>query len=604
MNRAHHRCAAWLFAALVGSAVAPAAAAPPDKPDAAAQAEAKKLFESGKKLLAEGSYREALAAFTAAKKIVPRESIQRNIAYCHRELKDFASAYEAYVELVDTFGPKMKKADLDSANAAIQDLKILSGSIRISVSEPGARVEINGREVGTTPFPKPIRVNVGTAKVAVAKAGFETIAKTVEIRGGDETTIDGALQKEVLTGHVVVALENAGDAKLLVDGREVAGPYPWEGDLPPGTHEVEAKGANAIAATKRFEVVKGQRVEINLRAEAQIAKLSIDGGAADAEILVDGKQVATGAWEGDVTPGRHVVRVQRVGNPPVDRVVIAHVGEVVPIKDITWAGTAAPAATAAPVAPPEPDYVGLYSHLDFFGTIAATRNELVDTCAQAPVGGRCDADNKSLGGGLAMRIGYSFGWLGLEGFALGAYDRAKASVSYANDVPSGPYVGVAREESYTFHRYGGGVGAALRATSMHPTIRFTGALGGGVAIRRMVYKREAVNNPDNASDSFTASETGYTAPLIVLDGGVLFGSTPGGKFHLGLTAMIELPGADVTADADSARNLGGKCSTHPALASQCVAAQNSPRLGTPSLRMMSSGAQLFIGPVLGIRFGE
>src|SRR5580704_457241 len=69
-------------------------AAPPAAPSPADVAAAKKLFQQGLKLYNEGSYREALAAFVHANAVSPRASIQRNIAQCHRDLKDFAAAYD------------------------------------------------------------------------------------------------------------------------------------------------------------------------------------------------------------------------------------------------------------------------------------------------------------------------------------------------------------------------------------------------------------------------------------------------------------------------------------------------------------------------------
>ena len=80
-------------------------------PSAADLAAAKKLFQTGLKLYNEGSYREALASFRKANDIAPRASIQRNIAQCHRDLKDFAAAYDAYKLLLSKYGGTMSAAD-------------------------------------------------------------------------------------------------------------------------------------------------------------------------------------------------------------------------------------------------------------------------------------------------------------------------------------------------------------------------------------------------------------------------------------------------------------------------------------------------------------
>src|SRR5580704_1685345 len=113
-------------------------AASPTGPSQVALADARKLFDTGLKLYGEGSYREALAAFVRANEIAPRASIQRNIAQCHRDLKDFASAYEAYQALLSKYGATMSPTDKRSVQRAIDELAMLTGTVRIALSDPGA----------------------------------------------------------------------------------------------------------------------------------------------------------------------------------------------------------------------------------------------------------------------------------------------------------------------------------------------------------------------------------------------------------------------------------------------------------------------------------
>src|ERR1044071_4807800 len=112
MTRSRPRTLLLLVLSLFVVAPRVARAAPPkaDAPSAAALAEAKKKFEVGLKLYKEGLLKEALAAFVAADKIVPRASVERNIAQCQRDLKDLAAAFETYTALPDRFGPTRKPA--------------------------------------------------------------------------------------------------------------------------------------------------------------------------------------------------------------------------------------------------------------------------------------------------------------------------------------------------------------------------------------------------------------------------------------------------------------------------------------------------------------
>src|SRR4051812_22432243 len=73
---------------------------PAAKPTPADEATAKKNFESGLRLYGEGSYAEALIAFEQSYRVGGRASALKNIAQCHRNLKHFVEAYEAYEQML------------------------------------------------------------------------------------------------------------------------------------------------------------------------------------------------------------------------------------------------------------------------------------------------------------------------------------------------------------------------------------------------------------------------------------------------------------------------------------------------------------------------
>src|SRR5260221_1761945 len=133
----------------------------PDAPPPAALAEAKKNFEVGLKLYKEGLLKEALAAFIAADKIVPRASVERNIGQCQRDLKDFAGAYETYLALLDKFSATLKPAESTDVKRAVDELGLLTGTIEVKSGEADATVSLDDNVIGKTPLAKPFRVNIG-----------------------------------------------------------------------------------------------------------------------------------------------------------------------------------------------------------------------------------------------------------------------------------------------------------------------------------------------------------------------------------------------------------------------------------------------------------
>jgi tetratricopeptide (TPR) repeat protein len=67
-------------------------------PAAADSAKADQLFKKGKKLLAEGKFRDACAAFEASQRADPTIGTLLNVARCYEEWGKLSTAYDTYVE--------------------------------------------------------------------------------------------------------------------------------------------------------------------------------------------------------------------------------------------------------------------------------------------------------------------------------------------------------------------------------------------------------------------------------------------------------------------------------------------------------------------------
>jgi hypothetical protein len=535
-------------------------------------AEAKKLFDAGLKLMKEQLYQEALVSFLEAYKLAPRESLQNNIALCYRNLKDLASAYTSYEELLARFGDKMKPASKADAQRALEELSLLTGTIAIKVMEPDAKVLIDGREIGKTPIPKPVRVNIGPHPIAIAKAGFETLTTEVTIKGRDEASVDGPLEKEVLTGHVAITVIPADPtARVIIDGKEIA-LAPWQGDLEPGTHAIEARGLTTIAAPKQVDVQRKAKIDVALDLKPQEGFVSVNGGTADAEIAIDGKPVGRGAWEGSLPAGQHEVLVTKPGSIPYKKVVLVHTGERLTENVVLMpeGGGGGPG-----------DYKGVYVQLNLVGLLHPGKpgNDIAQgnglpTDAEA-------TNSLGYGGGINLRAGYSFGFIGIEGAVFGTYDYSSSDLKYAegkaNDVhPAAPDTSHP-DEAYGFHRFGAVTAIAVRAMPKMQLVRPTVALGAGAAFRGAFYTRQA--GPNNYYPTNIAT---YVAPCFVMDGGVEIGHTPGVRFYLGILLLAEI---SPTVQASPS---------------------NPPTTGVPPVKdlAVTDGAELFLGPILGIQFGQ
>jgi hypothetical protein len=567
--RARSLVAAFAIAIPVASSASALASPPAPAVSPADVLAARKLFVTGLKLYNEGSFLEALSAFTRAYAIAPRASLQRNIAQCHRDLKDFGAAYEAYQTLLAQYGAAMSAADRRSVQHAIDELATLTGTIRVAIAEPGASVSLDDHEVGTTPLGGPLRANLGAHVVTVGKAGFETIRKEVKLTGGDEATVGAPLLPEITTGHLVVNAPPDVKVEVILDGADV-GAAPWEGDVKPGQHVVEARGVDLFAPPKPVDVVRHERAELTLELASAIGRVQIDTHTPDALITIDQAPTGKGVWEGPMPAGEHRLSIHAAGFRPYERPFFVHPGETF-AEDVRLEAESGFAA---------PTYEGVYSGLEFFGfaTPTGASNGIAAACPSPP----CQSSSP-LGTGLGVRFGYAFGWVAVEGMALGSYDYSTASVTYPAEV-SGEHAGIARTESYAFHRFGGGAALGARFATKHPHLRLTGAVLGGFETMGNIFRQEASAASGGDSVVATSSIKTYSAPLLMFDAGVLVGWANGAKLHVALVTMLQFVGNPVLVPALGSASLG------------------SGQFRTPALQV-AQGTQAFVGPVIGFDFG-
>jgi hypothetical protein len=558
--------------------VAPTMPSSPLSPPTKEQlAEAKKFFEAGLKLKKEGLYQEALASFLEANRIAPRESIQNNLALTYRLLKDMASAYDAYDALLTLYGDKMKPALKDQAQHAIEELGVLTGVLAIGIQEPGAKVTIDGKDLGQTPVAKPVRLNIGTHQVSITKDGFDTLAAPIEIRGHDSVPLNGPLEKTVLTGHVSVDVKQTTPpdptVKIFVDTSD-AGPPPYQADLDPGTHTVEAKGDKAAAPAKQIQVEKKGTYTETLELHVMAGTVAVNVDVAESEIAIDGTLVARGVFEGPVAPGPHALTVTKVGYAQYKKDILVHDAERL-VENVALQKEAA-ANLAAPH-----DWKGVYSHLDFVGLFEVTKptNDIAQGLNYDPT--TQISTSAVAGGGLDVRVGYSLGFIGIEGTVLLTYDHSSSSaVVGANTTvhDSSPNAPPPRTENYEFNRFGGTIAVGARLMPKTQIIRPTFGIGAGVSMKTILYKRDiaGTQSSENTNPAF------YVAPALMIDGGIELGSTPGTRFYLGCQFAADF-----------------------ASATPVTSNFTDPNYPPPNPAINGvNGTDIFIGPILGMQFGE
>lgn len=280
--------------------------------------------------------------------------------------------------------------------------------------------------------------------------------------------------------------------------------------------------------------------------------------------------------------GAHKVAVRAPGYKPLEQSVDVKSRDKVAINGplVLNGAESAPAPAPAPstIEPPPvapsveiERWEGVYVRVELAGVFPTGHH---DSVSGGDVYGKSvPVEGSGLyGAGMGVRVGYSFGHFGLEGFLTGAYDHASVKAD----------LGV-RKDDWNFYRGGGVIGIAGRLMphldELGP-VRPTAGFGVGLAGRAVGYQRlvEDTTSKDKASFQF------YMAPSLNFDIGFTIGQTPGVKFYLGFMMMLEFPGGITLPSGNS------KDGKYPIPSAAKVEAAN--------------GVEFFLGPQLGLSFGH
>jgi tetratricopeptide (TPR) repeat protein len=554
--------------------------------DAAHVAQARNFFEAGLKLYKQQLYQEALAQFLESNRILPREATQRNIGQTYRDLKDNAAAYEAFETLLAKYGDKMKPQAKGDAQQALQELAVITGTVTVTIQEPNANVTADGKDVGQTPLVKPIRLNFGRHTLTVAKAGFETITQSVDLQpGSNQSSIAGPLSTEVVTGHVNVSAQPADPtAKVFVDGRELGAP-PWQGELEPGQHTFQVKSDTMASELRPVDVAKKGTYDVSLELHAQQGRVAVSVNVADAQIAIDGQIAGRGVYDQALPIGKHLLSVSREGFVTYTKDLVVGDGERV-VENVTL-------QAAAVGQQAKTEWSGVYEQFNFFALFETGKPS--NDVAQG-IGYTSDTSiqgSGTAGGGVGLRVGYSFGWVGAEGQITCAYDHSADQVNVQSPQGSAQHPAVDRTvvypagyvENYDLHRIGTNITLGGRLMPKTQNIRPTIGFGAGIALKSIWFNRGVKTNPPNTNADNTVSSglTTYVVPAISLDAGIELGSTPGSRFYLALQMFVDFAGA-VPASAPPSP-------------------PGSANYPTQQINLVN-GNDVFIGPSLGVQFGE
>jgi hypothetical protein len=187
------RCTALVL--LVSVVLGPRAAHGQTPATVTPAADARTLFERGVAALQQDAYAEALDSFEQSYRLEPRVIVLYNIGMCQWELRNLVPARDALQGYLTEAGENAPAEVRASAEHVLGEIERMTCALAIQVSEPAARILLDGAEVGTSPSVELATLPPGTYVVEAQLQGFENARATVALEAGEAMTVSLTLTR-------------------------------------------------------------------------------------------------------------------------------------------------------------------------------------------------------------------------------------------------------------------------------------------------------------------------------------------------------------------------------------------------------------------------
>jgi hypothetical protein len=268
--RQHAFSLGLLLALALASPPALGQTAPPPKPRASLSESlsgpAKDAFASAQVLVNNNDFSGAFTKYEQAYKLSKDPRLLFNMAICARGLHAYAKMQALLLRYQRESGPNMPAQDKVDVSGALGVIRTLVGSVKLTVSEPGATVAVDGQAVGTTPLSEPLVIDLGTHTIAIAKPDFDPVERKVQIVGGAEVPLAVTLSAR---RHVAQLVVSAGDDATVVIDDTVAGKGRFDGQVAAGAHNVQVTEPGKITFKTDVDLQDGETRQVQITLESE-----------------------------------------------------------------------------------------------------------------------------------------------------------------------------------------------------------------------------------------------------------------------------------------------------------------------------------------------
>ncbi len=213
---------------------------PPSEAPPSNAGRARALRDQGNQAMLDMRYVDALGLYQQSRALDPEDvGVIYSLARAHQLLGEFPEALD-HLEEFERRAPSEMKVKVGRLEQLLVDLKSRVSTLILRCNQPGARVLLRDRVVGTTPL-RALRVASGTATLQVELEGFFPVQRQVVLPAGGALALELGLPARSTSALLRVGTRPGG-ALVLVDGKNVGTSNPRvELILPAGAHRVSAR---------------------------------------------------------------------------------------------------------------------------------------------------------------------------------------------------------------------------------------------------------------------------------------------------------------------------------------------------------------------------
>jgi PEGA domain len=238
-------------------------------------------YARGLELAGHGGYEAALQEFHEAYAVSPQFAVLYNIGQAQAALGHPMEAIEAFSDYLKDGQDRIPSARRQQVEALIAVLESHLAELFITTDRPDARIGVDGREVGSTPLAKPIRLAPGTHRISAGSEGAPVLVRIVTLGDADRQTLE--LELPAPTAKAAAEAARAAVAEAIA--------------------AAAAANRAAAAAEAAARVATAAAQSPAERARSQAATRSASAGAARAASAAAAAAAAEIMARGRATPG-------------------------------------------------------------------------------------------------------------------------------------------------------------------------------------------------------------------------------------------------------------------------------------------------------------